>query len=156
MSEDICGSTDTSSGEPCQFSPGESCPWHDTKTPPKTGRKGFIDDEEAKQRALEAAEAGMYLKDCAAYAKYSYETLRTVLDKGEKHNSEHRETKFSVFSQEFDAREAEGIKKRLEEASPEHVLATKGYSEKREIEHSGDALTVSTEFGTLENGTDNA
>jgi len=28
MTEDICGSEDTSSGEPCQFKPGGSCPWH--------------------------------------------------------------------------------------------------------------------------------
>lgn len=34
--EDICGSTNTTSGEPCQFSPGESCPWHDVDEPPRT------------------------------------------------------------------------------------------------------------------------
>jgi len=40
MSEDICGSTDTTTGEPCKFSPGESCPWHDVDgDPPDTGRK---------------------------------------------------------------------------------------------------------------------
>jgi len=36
MSDDICGSTDTTTGEPCQFSPGESCPWHDTDSSPDT------------------------------------------------------------------------------------------------------------------------
>jgi len=36
--DDICGSLDTSTGDPCQFKPGESCPWHDESTDPDTRR----------------------------------------------------------------------------------------------------------------------
>jgi len=43
MSDDICGSENTSSGEPCQFSPGASCPWHNTDDAPETGRKTTLE-----------------------------------------------------------------------------------------------------------------
>ena len=44
MSDDVCGSTETTTGKPCQFSPGESCPWHNTDDPPKNGAKGLLDE----------------------------------------------------------------------------------------------------------------
>lgn len=45
MSDDICGSKDTTSGEPCKFSPGDSCPWHDTENPPENGRKHTLEKD---------------------------------------------------------------------------------------------------------------
>lgn len=44
MSDNICGSTNTTSGEPCQFSPGESCPWHNTDDPSEM-RKTLLEEE---------------------------------------------------------------------------------------------------------------
>ena len=50
MSDDVCGSTDTTTGEPCQFSPGDSCPWHDTDSPPDTGRDSKL--TKSRQEAI--------------------------------------------------------------------------------------------------------
>jgi len=42
--DDICGSTDTSSGDPCKFTPGESCPWHDEESDPNTRQTALEQD----------------------------------------------------------------------------------------------------------------
>jgi len=44
MSDDVCGSTDTSSGDPCQFSPADSCPWHNEDKNPDSRNTELEDD----------------------------------------------------------------------------------------------------------------
>lgn len=141
--DDICGSTDTHDGEPCQNPAGHGmdsdigpCWRHDpSHDGDQGGRPAFIDDEAAKERLYEAVEDGLYLNHAAAYARYSYDTVKAARDKGEEHLRQGKETKFSEFSEELDAREAAGIKKRMGEVSPEHFVAVKGYAKTERREH---------------------
>lgn len=45
MSDDICGCEDTTSGDPCQFTPGDSCPWHNTDKPAQNGRETILEKD---------------------------------------------------------------------------------------------------------------
>lgn len=138
---ETCGYEDTTTGHPCQHPKG-SCPVPSHSGDPipnggnPQGRPPFIDNDRDVQRALEAAESGMYLTHIAAYARISYRTLKRTLDRGEEHAENDTDSKYSHFWHEFNAREAEGIKKRLDEVSPEHFVATKGYAktERREVD----------------------
>lgn len=79
MSDDVCGSTDTCSGEPCQFSPGESCPYHDTDDPPDAGRPSKFTEDRA-QDAIEAAREGKSKAGCARAAGIGKATLERWLE----------------------------------------------------------------------------
>lgn len=48
--DDYCGSTDTTTGEPCQ-NPAGSCPWHNTNEPPETGRPTKLSHQRQEQIA---------------------------------------------------------------------------------------------------------
>lgn len=82
MEDDICGSTDTTSGEPCKFSPGESCPWHDTDDPPDNGRDSKLSKEREEQIA-QAIEQGKSLNSAARMAGVTPQTVYNWLDRGE-------------------------------------------------------------------------
>jgi transposase-like protein len=56
--DDVCGSTDTTSGEPCQFSPGDSCPWHDTDETPDTRNTALEEDPSLTDKVAERLAAG--------------------------------------------------------------------------------------------------
>jgi hypothetical protein len=77
--DDICGSTNTSSGEPCGFTPGESCPYHDTDDPPDMGRPSKFDD--ARDDLLAAADSFLNHKQVANKGGVSRSTLYDYLDK---------------------------------------------------------------------------
>ena len=90
--EDICGSTDTSSGDPCQFSPGESCPWHDVEEQPETGRPSKL-SYERQEKIATALESGKSLNSAARMAGVTPQVVYNWLDRGEaeKENGEDNE-----------------------------------------------------------------
>lgn len=139
MTDDICGYDDTTTGEPCRHAPteGERCWQHvDPNDPvPNGGRPAFIDDQQAKDDFLEGVENGLNLNHAAQLSRFSYRTVRRALDQGEEHDENGIESDYRQFWQEFNAREARGILKRMKQVSPEHFVATKGYAktEKREL-----------------------
>ena len=82
MTEDICGSTNTTSGEPCKFSPGDSCPWHNTDDPPENGRDSKLTKEREEQIA-QAIERGKSINSAARMAGITPQTVYNWLDRGE-------------------------------------------------------------------------
>jgi len=82
MSDDVCGSTDTSSGEPCQFSPGDSCPWHNTDNPPDNGRDSKL-SKEREEKIAQAIEAGKSMTIAARKAGVSRNAVYSWIEKGE-------------------------------------------------------------------------
>ncbi len=66
MTEDICGSTDTTSGEPCQFKPGESCPWHDTDETPDRNQTALEDNPELIDKVADRLAAGDTVAEACA------------------------------------------------------------------------------------------
>lgn len=94
--DDICGSTDTSSGDPCQFSPAESCPWHDTDDPPDTGRPSKLTYE--RQEAIAAAlEQGKSMNSAARMQGLDPTTVYNWLDRGESEVEEGNENEYAEF-----------------------------------------------------------
>ncbi|WP_237713343.1 helix-turn-helix domain-containing protein, partial [Halococcus hamelinensis] len=80
---DICGSTNTSTGEPCQRPAGWGtdrdygpCTQH-----PREGRPSKFTDSR-KDQAIQRARIGATLEGCARAAGISYRTLRNWLDRG--------------------------------------------------------------------------
>ena len=98
MSDDVCGSTDTSSGEPCQFSPGDSCPWHDTDNAPDTGRKHALEkDPDLIDKVADRLAAGDTVAEaCAEVEGISERTFYEWRQRG----SEEDDTMFSQFLHE--------------------------------------------------------
>lgn len=136
MSE-ICGSTDTNSGEPCEFTPAESCPHHDTHP---GGRPLKLDDKERRDRAVEAAEKGCSKGGCARAAGVTLETLNDYLDRA---NGEDPDERFIEFFDRFKRARSKGEENLVSLAKvngdAKFLLATSfGYSKKQEIEHSGE------------------
>lgn len=127
---DQCGSTDTTSGEPCQFSPGESCPHHDESE--------NLPDKFTTQRTkrlIEAARMGALKKDIANYGGITHKTLNNWLREGE----ERGEGELFEFYQDFTRARGEGAMNKLKEAGAEFVLERSyGYTKSQEIEHSGE------------------
>ena len=83
MTDDICGSTNTTSGEPCQFSPGDSCPWHnDDRETPDNGRDSKLTKEREEQIA-QAIEQGRSMTAAARMAGVSRNTVYSWIEKGE-------------------------------------------------------------------------
>lgn len=80
---DICGATDTTSGDPCQFSPGDSCPWHnDDKPTPDNGRDSKLTKEREEQIA-QAIENGRSMTAAARMAGVSRNAVYSWIEKGE-------------------------------------------------------------------------
>lgn len=75
---EICGSTDTKSGEPCG-TPARLCQWHDSGTPPDNGRPSILDDH--WEDILHAARQGMTLEGCARLAGVDESTLHRWINK---------------------------------------------------------------------------
>ena len=96
MSKDICGSEDTSSGEPCKFSPGESCPWHDVEEPPETGRPTKL-TLERQEKIAQAIEAGKSITSAARMAGVSRNTVFNWLDRGEAEKQADNDNEYTEF-----------------------------------------------------------
>jgi len=81
--KDICGSTDTSSGDPCQFSPGDSCPWHnEDKETPDNGRDSKL-TKEREENIAQAIENGRSMTAAARMASVSRNAVYSWIEKGE-------------------------------------------------------------------------
>jgi transposase-like protein len=91
---------DTSSGEPCQFSPGESCPWHDTDETPDTGRPTKLSYERQENIATEI-ENGKSISIAARKNDVSPKTVRNWLEKGEADIAQDKENEFTEFFRRF-------------------------------------------------------
>jgi hypothetical protein len=63
---DICGSMETTSGEPCRFSPGESCPWHDTDDAPVTRQTELEQNPDLTDRVADRLAAGDTIAEACA------------------------------------------------------------------------------------------
>jgi len=145
---DICGSTDTSTGEPCQ-NPAGSCPWHDTEDKPDTGRPELLD--EYREDLLDAARRGKSIAGCGREAGVPESTIRGWL---ERHGD---------FSRAFRRARAEGEDEWIDEGRggdgdssfAKFMLSSSyGYqeSEKREVDVDADvdaSHDVTAEFVTF-------
>jgi len=140
MTDDICGSTDTATGEPCQRPAGwgtdsEIGPCKDHATA-KAGRPSKF-SEERKERILSAARQGTTKKGCARAGGIDESTLYDWFKK------------YPEFSKSFKEARAKGEQRLLqdEDVSPEFLLERSyGYTQSQEIEHSGDGLTIKSAF----------
>ena len=96
-STDVCGSTDTTSGEPCQFSPGDSCPWHnDDKETPDNGRPTKL-SYDRQEKIATAIEAGKSLNSAARMAGVDPSTVYGWIDRGEAAKEDGKENEFVDF-----------------------------------------------------------
>jgi rubrerythrin len=84
MTKDICGSTDTSSGEPCKWNESEKgeCPFHNTDNPPDNGRDSKL-TKEREEKIAQAIERGKSINSAARMAGISPQTVYNWLDRGE-------------------------------------------------------------------------
>jgi len=97
MSEDdVCGSLNTTSGEPCQFSPGDSCPWHNTDNPPDNGRPSKL-SYERQEKIATAIEQGKSLNSAARMAGVDPSTVYGWVDRGEAAIEAGKENEFADF-----------------------------------------------------------
>ncbi|EMA38460.1 helix-turn-helix domain-containing protein [Halococcus hamelinensis] len=160
---DICGSTNTSTGEPCQRPAGWGtdrdygpCTQH-----PREGRPSKFTDSR-KDQAIQRARIGATLEGCARAAGISYRTLRNWLDRGEE-SGEDGDPYFQFF-QAFNRARGSGegdLLERVKEQKPEFILERSyDYTKTEEhdvnldgdLEHSFDATEgVTAEFVTFEN-----
>lgn len=82
MSEDICGSENTTTGEPCQWAPGDSCPYHDVEDPPDMGRPSKLTKQ--RQEAIASAiEQGESITGAARMNGIHPETFYNWMQRGE-------------------------------------------------------------------------
>lgn len=137
MASEPCGSTDTTTGEPCQFTPGSSCPHHDNSN---AGRPLKLDDPSRRDDLIEAAKEGMSKSGCCRAAGVTIETLNDYLERAKEEDADDR---FIEFFDRFKRARSEGEKQLVHEArangDAKFLLATSfGYSKKQEIEHSGE------------------
>jgi transposase-like protein len=100
MSKDICGSEDTTTGEPCQFKPGESCPWHDVEEQPDTGRPTKL-SYERQEKIAGAIENGKSISIAARKNDVSPRTITNWAEKGEADLENGKENEFTEFFQRF-------------------------------------------------------
>jgi len=112
MSEDICGSADTSTGEPCQFSPGDSCPWHDPDADPDTRKPTLKQDTDLTDRVADRLAAGDTVAEaCAEVNGVSESSFYEWRQRGRNESG----TVFSEFLEETTrARKGAGRKDRAE------------------------------------------
>ena len=131
MTEDICGSTDTNSGEPCQNAAGHGtdsdigpCHLH-----PARGRPSKF-NEERREAILEAARRGTTVEGCARAAGIHHSTLYDWLDS------------FDDFSEAFNRARAEGEQRLVEEVAvedPKFILERSfDWVKTQEVQHTGD------------------
>ena len=137
MADDICGSTDTTTGKPCQNDAG-SCPHHGNK-----GGAPSKFNEERRERILEAARAGTTVEGCARAAGIHYRTLRRWLDRGEDETG----TAYAEFDEQFSTARSEAERDLVEAVSnedPKFILERSyDYTKSQEIEHShNDAVPI--------------
>ena len=93
---DICGSEETTSGDPCKFSPGESCPWHDVEEPPETGRPTKL--SHSVQEAIAAdIEQGRSMASAARKQDLSPHTIHNWMQRGESEKEAGKENEFTEF-----------------------------------------------------------
>lgn len=128
---DICGSTDTNSGEPCQRPAGWGtdsdigpCKQH-----PSRGRPSkFTPDR--REAILKAARNGTTIEGCARAAGISHTCLYDWLDN------------YPEFSEAFNRARAEGEQRLVEdvtEEDPKFLLERSfDYTKKQEVEHTGE------------------
>jgi len=94
---DVCGSTDTASGEPCRNSV-ESCPWHDPNADeddvPETGRPSKL-SHARQERIAQILEGGGSFEVACASAGIAPRTGHRWMRRGE----EQDEGKFAQFRQ---------------------------------------------------------
>jgi len=89
MSEDICGSTNTTSGEPCNFTPGDSCPWHDSENPAEGRKTRLEENPELKDLIVGELQAGATVPEaCAEAGLSSTQTYYNWRDRGREENPE--------------------------------------------------------------------
>ena len=84
--EDICGSTDTTTGEPCQ-NKAESCPWHDTDSEPNSRQTALENNPDLIDRVSDRLAAGDTVAEaCAEVVEVSerqyYEWRRRADEEG--------------------------------------------------------------------------
>lgn len=110
--DDVCGSTDTSSGDPCQRPAGWGrdadtgpCETHHDEGEEPGGRPGLFTPDRRAQ-VIERAKLGATLEGCARAAGVSYRTLRNWLDKGR--DSDDFDDEYVQFFQAFQRARATG------------------------------------------------
>lgn len=94
MSDDICGSDDTTSGEPCGFTPGDSCPYHNTDDPPDNGRPTKL-TYERQENVAAMIEQGHSITAAARANGVHRETIHNWMKRGEQQDE-------GVFADFFD------------------------------------------------------
>lgn len=132
MTEDICGSTDTADGTPCQNPAGHGtesdigpCHLHPTRGRPSKYT------EERREAILEAARHGTTIEGCARAGGIHHSTLYDWMDQ------------YDEFSEAFNRARAAGEQRLIPEADPEFILERSyGYTKTQEIEHSGEGGIV--------------
>jgi predicted DNA-binding protein YlxM (UPF0122 family) len=84
MSEDICGSEDTSSGEACQWDESERgpCPYHTKEEPTDAGRDSKL-TKEREEKIAQAIEQGKSMTIAARKAGVSRNAVYSWIEKGE-------------------------------------------------------------------------
>jgi len=84
MTDDLCGSTNTSSGDPCKWNIAKKgeCPFHNTDDPPENGRESKLSKEREEQIA-QAIERGKSINSAARMAGITPQTVYNWLDRGE-------------------------------------------------------------------------
>jgi transposase-like protein len=90
-----CGSTDTTTGDPCQ-NDKDSCPWHDVDEQPETGRPTKLSYERQEQIAG-AIEQGKSLNSAARMAGVDPSTVYGWIDRGESEIKAGNENEFTEF-----------------------------------------------------------
>jgi len=80
MTDEICGA-ETTQDHPCQ-NPADSCPWHNTDSPPENGRDSKLTKEREEQIA-QAIERGKSINSAARMAGITPQTVYNWLDRGE-------------------------------------------------------------------------
>jgi transposase-like protein len=95
MSDERCGSTNTTTGEPCQNN-ADSCPWHNTDDPPETGRPSKL-SYERQEKIATALESGKSLNSAARMAGVTPQVVYNWLDRGEAEKQQGKENEYTEF-----------------------------------------------------------
>jgi len=84
MTDDLCGSTNTSSGVPCKWNIAKKgeCPFHNTDDPPENGRPTKL-SYERQERIATAVEEGVPLVAACRLNNISHETHTNWMEKGQ-------------------------------------------------------------------------
>ena len=156
MTDDVCGSTETDTGEPCQRPAGwgrdadtGNCATHHEGGEEPGGRPGLFTPSRREQ-VIERAKLGATLEGCARAAGISYRTLRNWLNKGR--DRDDFEDEYVQFFQAFQRARATGEGRLLQatlQDDPKFILQSSyDYvkTDRKEVDANVDAdLTLSTE-----------